>query len=385
MSTPAHCPICSGPSVRRLLSLEFSEKQHLPERIDVQLCAVCNFAFSSPRDARAYERYYSSNLNDALGADLSLSASEERRYAGQIDTLQSLLEKEGPLRILDIGCGQAGLLRMLKKRYPNNLYYAADPNLEATQESIRGIQFSRSWKNLDQKFDLIILSHVLEHVVDFAEFCPLPDLLTDGGHVYIEVPDALSYQAYTRQEYLYYFDRLHINHFTLDALRALITRWGLRWGGPGGRREFEYKDGSPYPAIHLLATTPGGAVAEQTPREDPLVDSLLTYLTNESKRSQSIRSLLRQAGPVVVYGFGDNFFRSVGPQGPLSEADITVVIDRRHALLSQSRYGSRYRFMDIETCCAAYPHATYVVTVSWGGAQVRSELQRRGIRNIELI
>ena len=383
MSKPALCPICNGPSTRKLHSLEFSEKRHLPESTDIQLCAACNFAFSSPRDSKAYDAFYSTNLNDTLGADLNFTESEKKRYADQIEILHSSLQKNQSLRILDIGCGQAGLLRMLKERYPNNLYYAADPNLDARQISEEGIQFSQTWTDLNQKFDLIILSHVVEHIVDFSEFSRLPDLLAEGGHIYIEVPDASRYVSYIRQEYLYYLDRLHINHFTHDALSALAAYWGLVVDARG-HNEFEYKDGHPYPAIHILATRNGTATVHSR-RIEPLVDHLLAYLKIEAERSLLKRNALRQAGPIVVYGFGDNFFKSAGTQGPLSEANIAAVIDRRHAALNQSPYASRYRFMDIDNCCVTYPDATYVVAISWGSAEVFRELQRRGIQNIQMI
>jgi SAM-dependent methyltransferase len=382
MLESAHCPICAGPSAGKLLSLEFSEKQHLPQHTEVHFCAACNFAFSSPRDAAAYDAFYRTNLNDTLGADLNLTESGKRRYAGQIEALQPVLRQGHSLKILDIGCGQADLLRLLKARYPDNHYFAADPNVDAAQKSNGGIQFSQTWKDLDQTFDLVILSHVVEHVVDISEFAQLPALLKEGGQVYIEVPDASRYQSYARQEYLYYFDRLHINHFTHDALGALASRLGLVVAATG-HSEFDYKDGRPYPAIHMLATP--GTVTEQAPRAQALVDSVSAYLQSEAERSQAKRQALRAAGPIVVYGFGDNFFKSAGAQGPLAEAEIAAIIDRRHVLLNQSPYASRYKFMDIDACCACYPDATYVVAISWGGAEVRSELQRRGIQNIELI
>lgn len=383
MSSCAPCPICSSPSSRNLYSMEFSEKQYLPQRTVVKLCTACNFAFSWPRDAKAYDNFYSTNLNDFMGAELKFSESEIRRYSGQIEALQSVLQQDRALRILDIGCGQAGLLRTLKRRYPNNTYYAVDPNVDVRQKSDRGIRFSQTWKDLDQKFDLIILSHVVEHVVDFSEFTPLPWLLADRGHVYIEVPDASQYHNYARQEYLYYFDRLHINHFTHDALSALAMQWGLVVGARGGS-EFEYKDRRPYPAIYILATL-GGTAAAHAERATPLAQSLVAYLQSEAERSQLQRDALSQAGPLVVYGFGDNFFKSAGPQGPLSNVDIVAVIDRRHAALNQSPYASRYKFMDMDACCATYPEASYVVAISWGGEAVQKELQRLGINNIVLI
>jgi SAM-dependent methyltransferase len=326
MTNSALCPFYSIHSSLKLYSLEFTEKQYLPQRTDVNLCTTCNFAFSSPRDAEACETFYSNNLNDNLSADHKISESEVRRYDGQIEDLQQVLQQDRALRILDMGCGQAGLLRMMKNSYSDNIYYGVDPNVVAFQKSGSGIRFPQTWKDLDQKFDLIILSHMVEHIVDFSDFRVLPELLADRGHVYIEDPDASRYLSYARQEHLYFFDRLHINHFTHDPLSALAMLWGLVVSARYGSEFEENKDGRQYPAIFFLATL-RGTEAAQAEHATPLAQTLDACLQNEAERSHLQRDALRKAGPIVVYGVGDNFSKSVGPQGSLSRVKISAVID----------------------------------------------------------
>jgi len=69
-------------------------------------------------------------------------------------------------------------------------------------------------------YDLIIFSHVAEHLVDFGIFSRFSEMLESGGKLYVEVPDMLRYGEFRRRSFLYYFDRLHINHFSPQALAS---------------------------------------------------------------------------------------------------------------------------------------------------------------------
>ena len=66
------CPICEENCIN-LHSLSFSEKENLPTIINILVCSICEFAFTTPRDAVNYNEYYASNLNDHLGADIRLT------------------------------------------------------------------------------------------------------------------------------------------------------------------------------------------------------------------------------------------------------------------------------------------------------------------------
>ena len=103
-------PICQA-NCQTLRSMAFPQKPSLPQQISISVCEDCDFGFTSPRDKAGYRAFYGANLNDNLGTDLNLTNAETLRYKGQIEILQSMLDVNHSLRILDVGCGQAGFHR----------------------------------------------------------------------------------------------------------------------------------------------------------------------------------------------------------------------------------------------------------------------------------
>jgi SAM-dependent methyltransferase len=353
---------------------------NLPESVSLHICDACNFAFNSPRNVAAYDEFYKANTNDILGTDTDLTESEVTRYQSQISHLRPALEDADVQRIADIGCGQAGLLRKIKKTYPYKICHAVDPNVNASLIFDKDLVYSSNWRELDQKFNLIILSHVVEHILDLQDFCSITKLLAPRGKIYLEVPDASRYHHFPRREFLYYFDRLHVNHFTPQSLDQLVQSWGLHVE-TFGHNDFEYKDGNSYPAIYAVVARDSLHVINI--RQDiRLANTLPTYITNESRRMKSVREELKGQEQVVVYGFGDNFFKAIGAGGPLEGIDILAVIDARHQALKKTPYGCAYVFLGLDACIEQFPDAAYIITVSWGSARIKQDLHVRGLRKL---
>ena len=85
-----------------------------------------------------------------------------------------------PKSVLDVGCGQGVGLDILSKKFPKAFIAGYDP-------------YSAKYKDKPfNKFDLITLFHVLEHVEDAHEMLSyVKSSLTKNGHVLIQVPYAL--------------------------------------------------------------------------------------------------------------------------------------------------------------------------------------------------
>jgi len=83
-----------------------------------------------------------------------------------------------------------------------------------------------------------------------------------------------------------------------------------------------------------------------------------------------------------VYGFGDNFFKSIGKGGPLENVAICAVVDAKNEQLKNSSYADNYFFYSIDECCKKFPKACYVITISWSSWQIISALQERGVQDI---
>jgi len=68
---------------------------------------------------------------------------------------------------------------------------------------------------------------VLEHVIDFDRMITnIHSILSEGGILYIDVPDANRYYKYYKTPY-HFFNYEHINHFTDRSLLYLLGKHGF--------------------------------------------------------------------------------------------------------------------------------------------------------------
>jgi SAM-dependent methyltransferase len=377
------CPICQG-SAKPVLDLSFSEKKWLPNEITLALCVCCDFAFTGPADSDDYVRYYTANKNDLISANDEPPPEERSRYDKQASFMRGLLDQSAPKYVLDIGCGAGGLLRTLRQQFSQHAYHGTDPNLDL-DKGMDGIALSHDWHGLPRIFDLIILSHTLEHVVDLEEIFAIRQLLVPGGFLYVEVPDASCYAEFPRREYLYYIDRLHINHFTHTSLGHLLQNKGmsLTWVG---RHDFQYKDGGLYPACCVLAAE-GAATGKSVkiPASPPVGDALPRYLNGEAEKASIWRQKLAGTPSILVYGFGDNFFRARNPDGPLAGLPIQAIVDQRWQTLRQQRHADTYSFIGLPEAVEKYARAPIVITVSFGGEAIAQKLRDAGCQHVFIL
>lgn len=117
-------------------------------------------------------------------------------WLGRQKIIESIFDKFLPnnkrLYIADFGCGTGANIPMLRK-YGN--VYCTDidmPSLEQIKEKWDDDVEVEIWdpnKKIDKKFDLIVLTDVLEHIPDDAEVVSwISEHLVDGGHALLTVP-----------------------------------------------------------------------------------------------------------------------------------------------------------------------------------------------------
>lgn len=377
---PVLCPICDQVAVF-VRNTEFSKRGDLPTEIGIYVCRNCSFGFNFPRPKAPYSQYYADHQNDQLGENWQISTSERRRYKDQIAVLQKYLSGNRSLRVLDFGCGQGGLLETMAIEHKRHQFFGCDANAQARMTS-NGVSIHRNLNELLAPFDVIVLSHVAEHLIDFDVLGRVASLLSPTGVIYLEVPNSEAYEGYPRREFLYYFDRLHVNHFTPLSLKKIAEAFSLV-PLEFGEQFFGYKDDGLFPAIYGVFSI-GGVARSSTVALD-LHASFCRYVTAEKARLTATHTALRHAREVIAYGFGDNFFRSFGAEGPLGDISVAAIVDRRSSELSKGEYATRYTFLDSESACLRFPLATWVVTVSWGGEVIAGKLKSLGVRPSEIL
>ena len=151
--------------------------------------------------------------------------------------------------------------------------------------------------------------------------------------------------------------------------------------------EFAYKDGSPYPAVYAIAGVDSTQPTQEAPQLSSgcLSNALSRYVAQEQTRALGLREALPPNSGVVVYGFGDNFFRLRSPGGPLHGWEIIAVVDQRYEELQESQWAETFTFIDPTLAVRRYRDECFVVTLSWSGEAVRDDLRRQGVSRIVLM
>lgn len=152
----------------------------------------------------------------------------------KFDLLDKWISKKY-VKILDVGCGNHSASRT-KKYYPNCIYYGLDRDKNynngtadfKAMKKFYEVDLSRNVNNLktvpNDFFDCIILSHVIEHLIngkDVVLGC-LPKL-KNGGIIYIEFPSPRSvYLPSMRGTLNFYDDASHKKIYQIKEIENLL-------------------------------------------------------------------------------------------------------------------------------------------------------------------
>jgi SAM-dependent methyltransferase len=174
---------------------------------------------------------------------------------GKADHVMKLCGQAGirPAKILDVGCGDGALLSELRRRgFGQGLH-----GVEITEAAVR-IASERpeidsvEWydgtrlETPDRGYDLGIVSHVLEHVVDPAAL--LAEVGRACGVVVMEVPLEANLSARREGKREHAEEVGHLQRLDRDSARAIVARAGLGIAG-------ELEDALPLEAQRFFART----------------------------------------------------------------------------------------------------------------------------------
>lgn len=140
----------------------------------------------------------------------------------------------GARRVLDIGCGGGTVLASLAA--PGRALFGVEPDATARElAASRGITVEAGTAEAippgtrSRDYDLILMTHVLEHCADPGlALRNVHSLLAPGGGFYCEVPNcaALHFQTYSEISEMLDVPR-HVHFFTPQSLRRLMEQAGF--------------------------------------------------------------------------------------------------------------------------------------------------------------
>lgn len=157
-----------------------------------------------------------------------------RRY----DQIGSVVQRLGPRKILDVGCGDGRLARAIRAHCPDAIIHGCDVSAVALARS-EGLDRQYA-VDLDCEvlpeaggsFDLVIASEVIEHLIQPDHvLAELARVLRQGGHVVLTVPNVAFWrfrvQALCGHVPSVTADDRHLHSFNASLLDQLIRRAGL--------------------------------------------------------------------------------------------------------------------------------------------------------------
>lgn len=196
----------------------------------VALCNKCGFACSNPAPSNEeLSKYYQmfSNYENP-----QRDGKESEQMLAKWDRAYEIIEKHFPIKfcgsVLEIGCATATGLSVFKSKGWDVLGIEPSDNAVKIARDLYDIEvlngiFDRTIIADRGPFDVIVLSHVLEHMLSPDLILDdIRNLLGDKGLVYIEVPNLL--RPFVPMGY---FTIEHVNYFTPTSLSNLLNIHGL--------------------------------------------------------------------------------------------------------------------------------------------------------------
>jgi len=136
-------------------------------------------------------------------------------------------------KILDVGCGHGKLLKTLSASGFNNLF-GVDPFIENdityNFDNKNIYIYKNEFTNINEKFDIIMFNHSLEHIYDQDKTMEhIYSLLNDNGICIICIPTVSCYLWHKYKEYWYQLDApRHIYLHSLESMGILCERYNFK-------------------------------------------------------------------------------------------------------------------------------------------------------------
>lgn len=227
----SNCPVCKGKDFEHFITCkDYTVSQ---ESFNIVSCRACNFKFTNPRPSDAeIGKYYKSE--DYVSHSDTKKGLINRLY--HMVRTRTLKQKLGLISscvsrgtILDYGCGTGMFLKTCADAGWKSFGFEPDPDAKKLAEG-KGLNVASSKEILaGNKYDIISLWHVLEHVTDLHQTLQFfSKNISDKGRLVIAVPNYTSADAKHYKEFWAGYDvPRHIYHFEINTLKKLLHNYGF--------------------------------------------------------------------------------------------------------------------------------------------------------------
>ena len=180
----------------------------------VTICKKCGLIQSNPQlTDEEYSKFYSSDLYRKLYSGNNFIIDSEKNYlpSNQIfKMLNPIMKKNGFNKVIEFGCGGGWNLLPFQKNNYDVIGYDYSEGLIQLGKTKYGLNLKQGSFNdlkVGEKYDVLILNHVIEHFTDIENnLTQLRRIIKKNGIIYVGIPNIdLISRGQFQNAHTYYF------------------------------------------------------------------------------------------------------------------------------------------------------------------------------------
>lgn len=222
-----NCPLCGSDNFDLL-----NNNDRYNMHINTVGCKICGLIQSNPRPtenglnlfySRDYRRFYQ-NIEKPSESYINKTKKNDRMdYA--VSYIDEIINLEKINSLLDFGCSEGAFFEALKRKSFSGQMLGVEPNKDFADfinKENNSIKVYSCIDDIDKSYDLVVLIHVFEHLLDpNIILAKLTNNLKIGGYIYIDVPDAEEYESLSSLHIA------HVYHYTSTTLKSILLKSGF--------------------------------------------------------------------------------------------------------------------------------------------------------------
>ncbi len=211
-----------------------AEKDRYGLEVRNVICKKCGLIRITPRmNQEGYNRFYDTEYRRLYSNSESATEDfflEQYRHGLEIYNYVKDEMKGESKKVLEIGCGAGGILMAfldngcIVKGIDLGSEYVKSGKEKDNRLDLE-VASAKDIIGRGEKYDVIILSHVLEHMLNLKEELEnISMLMKEDGILYIEVPGVKFIHKAYRGDLLLYMQNAHVYSFSMNTLNQ-IMKW----------------------------------------------------------------------------------------------------------------------------------------------------------------
>ncbi|MDR1502834.1 MAG: class I SAM-dependent methyltransferase [Prevotella sp.] len=227
------CPVCGSSNYDKL-----AEKDRYGLYCNTVICKDCGLLIINPTmTQKSLEQFYLEDYRELYSGSKKTKISYFTfQYTRGKKIIDFIRKHDNSISfqnkfVIEIGCGAGGILSAFRDTGAKVMGF--DLGVDYLEYGINkyGLFLKKGTiedYNEEKKPDIIIYSHVLEHVRLPDELYKIKKICHEKTMIYVEVPGLLSIQKpYGDGDFMKYLQNAHLYHFSLGTLTNLFSKYGF--------------------------------------------------------------------------------------------------------------------------------------------------------------